>query len=117
MPKPKKERTVAALPAVTYFKPRGIPLSELEQTVLAVEEYEAVRLNDLESLSHEEAAARMNISRPTFTRLVGEAHRKIAEAIVHGRALCIEGGSFRSPDAPCRNISGTCRGRSFPGKK
>lgn len=109
MPKPKKERTVAAMPAVTYFKPQGIPMSVLEQTVLAVDEYEAIRLNDLEMLSHGEAAKRMNISRPTFTRLVGAAHMKIAEAIVHGRALRIEGGTYHFSQR-CRDC-GEPRGR------
>lgn len=94
MPKPKKERVVSALPAVAYFKPQGIPMSTLAVVTLALEEYEALRLCDHTALKHEDAALRMNVSRPTFTRIIESAHRKIAEAIVEGKAIRIEGGSF-----------------------
>jgi predicted DNA-binding protein (UPF0251 family) len=67
---------------------------DLEETILAVDEFEAIRLKDLEGLEQEECASRMNISQPTFHRLVLSARKKIAEAIVNGKAIRIEGGNF-----------------------
>ena len=93
MPRPLCPRRVDAHPPSTYFKPRGVPVSELEETVLSVDELEALRLADLEGLYHEEAAARMNVSRATFGRIVEAARRKVAEVLVRGRALKIEGGA------------------------
>jgi predicted DNA-binding protein (UPF0251 family) len=67
-------------------------MSRLEEVVLSVDELEAVRLADLEGLYQDDAAARMGVSRPTFARVVAAAHRKVAEALVKGRALRIGGG-------------------------
>jgi predicted DNA-binding protein (UPF0251 family) len=83
-------------PNVTYFKPRGIPLVDLEETILNVDEFEAVRLKDLNDLEQEECAKRMNISQPTFNRLVRGARKKIADAIVNGKAIRIEGGNYKA---------------------
>lgn len=94
MPRPFCCRRVQAEPPSTFFKPRGIPMTELESTVLAVDEFEAVRLADLEGLYQEDAARRMGISRPTFGRIIESAHRKIAEALVNGKALEIRGGEI-----------------------
>jgi predicted DNA-binding protein (UPF0251 family) len=74
------------------FKPAGVPLRELEEVVMTLDEFEAVRLADLEGLYQEQAAEQMNVSRPTFSRVVDAAHRKLADALVHGKALRIEGG-------------------------
>ena len=94
MPRPPKCRRVAFLPNVTYFKPAGIPLRDLEEVQLSVEEAEAIRLKDLEGLEQEEGAERMNISRPTFQRVLASARQKIADALLNGKAISIEGGSF-----------------------
>ena len=93
MARPLCPRRVDALPPSTYFKPRGVPVKELEETVLSIDELEALRLADLEGLYHEEAAAQMNVSRATFGRIVEAARRKVAEVLVRGRALKIEGGA------------------------
>jgi predicted DNA-binding protein (UPF0251 family) len=85
---------VGSIPESNYFKPRGIPLSMLEEVVLAVDECEAIRLADLESLYQEQAAERMKVSRQTFGRIIESAHKKVAEALVKGKALKIEGGEF-----------------------
>ena len=85
-------RKVEVLPSSQYFKPRGIPLSELEEVTLAVDELEALRLADHEGLYQEQAAERMGISRQTFGRIIDSAHRKVGEALVEGKALRIEGG-------------------------
>ena len=94
MPRPPKCRRVAFLPNVTYFKPTGIPLRALEEVQLSVEEAEAIRLKDMEGLEQEQCAERMSISRPTFQRVLESARRKIAEALLHGKAIRIQGGNF-----------------------
>ena len=68
MVRPRLCRRVRFNPDVTYFKPRGIPLMELEEVILPVDEYEAVRLKDLEGLEQEQCAKKMNVSQPTFHR-------------------------------------------------
>jgi predicted DNA-binding protein (UPF0251 family) len=94
MARPIHCRRVGSMPESNYFKPRGIPLSALEEVVLAVDEFEAIRLADLESLYQEQAAGKMNVSRQTFGRIIESAHKKLAEALVKGKALKIEGGEF-----------------------
>ena len=94
MPRPPKCRRVAFLPDVTYFKPAGIPMRALEEVQLSVEEAEAIRLKDLESLDQEESAGMMKISRPTFQRVLASGRQKIADALLNGKAIRIEGGSF-----------------------
>jgi predicted DNA-binding protein (UPF0251 family)/DNA-directed RNA polymerase subunit RPC12/RpoP len=94
MSKPKKNRFVLQPPTVAYFKPQGIPLFQLEQVVLEVDEYEALRLVDREGLQQVQAAERMKVSRATCARILESAHRKIAEALTGGKAIRIEGGSF-----------------------
>jgi predicted DNA-binding protein (UPF0251 family) len=85
-------RRVAGPPRCSYFKPAGVPLGRLEEVALSVDELEALRLADLEGLYQDKAAARMEVSRPTFARIVEASRRKVAEALVHGRALRIGGG-------------------------
>ena len=94
MARPFKCRRVAFLPDVTYFKPAGIPLRALEEIRLTVEEAEAIRLKDLEGLEQEEGAEKMNVSRPTFQRVLASARQKIADALLNGKAIRIEGGNF-----------------------
>jgi predicted DNA-binding protein (UPF0251 family) len=94
MARPPRCRCVSQEPDVSYFKPRGIPLSQLEEVVVTVDEFEALRLADLDGLYQEEAAERMNVSRPTFGRIIDSAHRKVAEALVKSKALRIQGGNF-----------------------
>ena len=94
MPRPPKCRRVAFLPEATYFKPAGVPLRVLDEVVLSVEEAEAIRLKDLEGLAQAPGAERMNISRPTFQRVLASARRKIADALLNGKAVRIEGGNF-----------------------
>ena len=95
MVRPRLCRRVGFNPDVTYFKPRGIPLVELEEVILPVDEFEAVRLKDLEGLEQEKCAKKTNISQPTFHRLVLSARKKIADAIINGKAIRIEGGNYK----------------------
>jgi predicted DNA-binding protein (UPF0251 family)/predicted Fe-Mo cluster-binding NifX family protein len=94
MARPLKCRRVEFLPNTTYFKPAGIPLKDLEEVVISIEEVEAIRLKDLEGLEQEEGAEKMNISRPTFQRVLASARQKVADALLNGKAMRIEGGNF-----------------------
>ena len=82
------------MPGVTYFKPAGIPLRFLDENCLSLEELEAIRLRDLEHLEQTECAKKMNISRPTFQRVLASARRKIADSLLAGKALQIGGGNY-----------------------
>jgi predicted DNA-binding protein (UPF0251 family) len=81
-------------PGVTFFKPQGIPLRVLEQAVITVDELEALRLSDLQGLTQEEVAQQMQVSRPTVTRMLARAHQAVADALVNGKAIRIEGGDY-----------------------
>jgi predicted DNA-binding protein (UPF0251 family)/predicted Fe-Mo cluster-binding NifX family protein len=94
MPRPQKCRRVEFLPDVTYFKPAGVPLKNLEEISMSIEEAESLRLKDLEGLEQEQGAVRMNVSRPTFQRVLASAREKIADALLNGKAIRIEGGNF-----------------------
>ena len=94
MPRPPKCRRVEFLPGVTFFKPAGVPMRLLEEIVLSVEEAEAIRLKDLEGLEQKEGAERMNVSRPTFQRVLVSARQKLADALLNGKVIRIEGGNF-----------------------
>ncbi|MBN3037730.1 MAG: DUF134 domain-containing protein [Candidatus Diapherotrites archaeon] len=94
MPRPRKRRWVGSEPGITYFKPRGVPISDLDEVVLTVDEYEALRLADSENMPQEKAAEKMRISQPTFNRLLGSARHKVSDALISGKAIRIEGGDY-----------------------
>ncbi len=98
MARPKTYRRVGAMPFCSYFKPQGISLDRLEEVDLTVDEMEAIKLADLEGLYQEEAAERMGVSRQTFGRIVEAARKKVAEALVKGKALKIAGGEVTMAD-------------------
>ena len=95
MPRQRRLRRVAGVPATAYFKPQGRPLRGVEEVVLTVEGLEALRLADLTGLSTEVAAAHMAVSRHTFGRVLTEARQTVARALVGGLALRIEGGNYQ----------------------
>ncbi|MBW2090577.1 MAG: DUF134 domain-containing protein [Deltaproteobacteria bacterium] len=118
MPRPRKFRRVQAHPEVTYFKPQGVPLRSLGEVNIPVEGLEALRLADLDKLDHELAAAEMGISRPTFSRVLSAARSAVAEALVTGLAIRIEGGDFFIQGGPGRGFGrhgGQRRGRGGRG--
>ncbi len=94
MSRPRKCRWVVREPGVTFFKPQGIPLKTLEHVQITVDELEALRLSDYEGLSHELVAQQMKVSRPTVTRMLAKAHRIVADALVQGKGIRIEGGDY-----------------------
>jgi predicted DNA-binding protein (UPF0251 family) len=99
-------RKVSSIPSATYFKPAGRRLSELEEVNLLIEEAEAIHLKDLEGLEHEECAKKMSISRSTFSRLLDSARQKIADALLNGKAIRIEGGNFEMATRRFRCLEG-----------
>jgi predicted DNA-binding protein (UPF0251 family) len=101
VPRPFCFRTIAGAPRAPVFKPIGIPFRELEEVVMTLDEFEALRLADLDGLYQEQAAAQMNVSRPTFSRIIDSAHRKTADALLHGKALRIEGGPVQMGARRC----------------
>jgi len=97
MPRPRKVRFVQGRPIVDAFLPNRIPPWGREEIVLPIEGLEAIRLSDFEGLDHETAAIRMNVSRQTFGRILAEARAIIAEGLVMGKVLRIQGGHFEMP--------------------
>lgn len=94
MARPRLCRFVQGRPTADYFKPRGVPLRELQEVRLSLEGLEALRLADLAGLTAGEAAEIMRVSRHTFGRVLAEARRAVADALIHGKALHIAGGTY-----------------------
>ncbi|MDD3083892.1 MAG: DUF134 domain-containing protein [Candidatus ainarchaeum sp.] len=90
MVRPKIPRSINFEPGTTYFKPAGIPLRNLEEVVLSFEEAEALKLKDVLGLGQTDCAKKMNVSQPTFFRILLVARKKVSEAITKGKAIKIE---------------------------
>lgn len=95
-------RKIGYVPEITYFKPAGIPLRNLQEEILSLDEVEAIRLSDLEDLEQVEAAEKMGISRITYLRVLHGAHQKIAKSLIYGKAIQMKGGDIVMP-----NLDGT----------
>ncbi len=94
MPRPIQCRRISEKTAACVFKPAGVPSLGLVSVHMTLDELEALRLADLQGLYHEEAAVQMDVSRPTFGRILSAARRKVAEALVGGKELTIDGGQI-----------------------
>ncbi len=111
MPRPPIPRRVIGQPVATIFKPAGVPARAMEWTRLTLDEFEALRLVDGDGLDQETAAASMNVSRPTLTRVLASARTKISRVLIRGGALMIEGGPVVQGTGPGRGAGGRGRGR------
>ncbi len=110
MPRPRKNRKVCCLPESSVFGPVPARIAKGEPVILTVDEYETIRLIDFENTSQEECADSMNVARTTVQRMYEKARRKIAECIVNGRLLRIEGGDYMLyTDAERQRGPGCCR--------
>lgn len=89
MARPIKDRCISCVPVASYFKPVGIPMRELDEIALGMDELEAMRLTDLDGLYQADAAAKMGVSRQTIGNILNSAHRKLADALLNGKALRI----------------------------
>ena len=90
MPWQRKPRHLRFRPGVSYYKPAGVPLRNLEEVVLERDEIEALKLHDVDCLEHTKAANKMGVSQPTFGRILDSAYKKIADALTSGKAIRIE---------------------------
>jgi len=107
MPRPIKCRRITGAPAAVYFKPACIPMRELIETVLTLDEFEALRLSDYKGLYHEIAAKHMGVSRQTFGNILSSARHKIADTLLNGKILRIEGGNIEPGSETL--VCGKCR--------
>jgi len=89
MTRPRLCRRIEFDPNITYFKPQGVPMRDLELVELTAEEVEALRLRNTEDLEQEEAAKKMNTSQSTFQRILSSAYKKVTEALIEGKAIKI----------------------------
>jgi predicted DNA-binding protein (UPF0251 family) len=87
MPRPKAPRSVRFRPDIVYFKPQGVPMRMLDEVELLPDELEAIKLHDIDGLDQNQSARRMNISQPTFGRILDGAYKKVARALIKGKAL------------------------------
>ncbi|MBA7694491.1 hypothetical protein ES703_103102 [subsurface metagenome] len=106
MSRPLLWRRVNFIPPITYFRPAGVPLTTLQEVCLSVEEAEAIRLKDIEKLEQEECGQRMSVSRTTFARVLASAREKIADALLNGKAIRVEGGNFEMALRRFRCVNG-----------
>jgi predicted DNA-binding protein (UPF0251 family) len=104
MPRKTKCRKVAHIPRSNIFKPAGIPACDLAETVLKIEEAEALRLKDLLGLEQVDCAAEMGVSRTTFQRILVDARQKVADALINSKVLVLEGGHYELVNE-CRHQS------------
>jgi uncharacterized protein len=109
MARPVKTRRIACVPAASYFKPVGIPMRELEELVLGMDELEALRLTDLDGLYQAAAAAKMGVSRQTIGNILNSAHRKLADALLNGKALRIGPHADEAHAADCSPLVSVIR--------
>ncbi len=110
MSRPPKPRAVRHEPQAVYFKPAGIPMRALQEVSLGLDELEAMRLADLENLSHEQVGEMMEVSRATAGRILAQARAKVAQALVHGMAIRLEGGAVETITGPGFGPGGRGRG-------
>ncbi|ACN16200.1 conserved hypothetical protein [Desulforapulum autotrophicum HRM2] len=109
MVRPVISRRVGYKPEVSYFKPRGIPMFDLIEVCLTVDEREAIRLADLEGLSHEEGGQEMGVSRATFGRILRNARTTVADAIINGKAISVQGGHYEIVITERRFVCAACK--------
>ncbi len=119
MPRPIKWRKVCRLPGSNKFGPLDLTLDNQDYISMTVDEYETIRLIDLEEFTQEECAQKMNIARTTVQGIYIKARRKLAESVVNGKTLIIEGGEYRLCDGLGNGCGRGCHrhGRRFSGNE
>ena len=114
MPRPRRLRRIFSNPRITHFKPAGVILRNIEDSILTRDELEAIRLIDFEKVEQGKAAKKMKVSQPTLSRILKSAREKLADAVVNGKAIKIQGGDFEMA-VPRRGL-GLGRGRVAGGR-
>lgn len=102
MARPTKWRKIEYIPSIPYFVPSEKEVDEIPKNILKLEELEAIRLKDLEGLEQSECAEKMEVSRPTFQRILLSAREKVADSLVNGKTIHIEGGNFTRNICPVK---------------
>ncbi len=102
MARPTKWRKIENIPTIPYFIPSETDIAEVPENILKLEELEAIRLKDLEGLEQEECAEKMEVSRPTFQRILLSAREKLADSLINGKTIHIEGGKFTRNICPVK---------------
>ncbi|MBW2994838.1 DUF134 domain-containing protein [Candidatus Woesearchaeota archaeon] len=97
MVRPHKMRWIRNMPQHVYFKPRAVPLSQIQEVILTVDEFEAMRLKDIEEMDQIKAAEKMRVHQSTFQRMLTRARKKVTDALLNGKAIKIQGGAFKMP--------------------
>ena len=115
MPRPPRCRRICGAPQVDTFCPNGC--KDAEPILLTLDEYEVIRLVDLEQKTHEQCAAQMDISRSTVQEIYESARRKIAACLVHGKPLHITGGNYRICGGQEAATAAAAAGRREPTQK
>ncbi len=110
MVRPRKIKTVNFEPDVTYFKPRAVPLTQLEEVEITLDELETLRLSNIEKLSQVDAAKKMTIHQSTFQRTLTRAREKTTDALINGKAIKIHGGEYKMPGGDGTGPMGQGRG-------
>jgi predicted DNA-binding protein (UPF0251 family) len=118
MPRPRKCKRVCSLPENNLFGPINGIDADREIIVMTVDEYETIRLIDLEGMNQEECAERMNAARTTIQRMYYDARKKLAESLVYGKRLQIEGGDYKlcSDEESSFKCEGCCKNKCFKRK-
>lgn len=111
MSRPRKRRRVCELPNFKVFGPLNGSINEKKSIILTIDEYETIRLIDLEGLEQKQCAERMNVARSTVQRVYSGAKKKLADSIVNGKILRIEGGDYIVCDMENNSCSSCRRGR------
>jgi len=109
MPRPRKWRNICSLPDTILFGPIDTPINYTNFIQMTIEEYEAIRLIDLEGFTQEECAHQMNIARTTVQGIYSEARKKVADLLVNGKNLKIEGGDYKLCDGYAKSCGDVCR--------
>ncbi len=120
MVRPRRIRRIFFQPDVTYFKPAGVPMINLKETILSFDELEAIRLIDSQGMEQNKAGKKMKISQSTLSRLLKIGRKKLADAITNGQAIKIQGGDFKMETPRARGLGvrqgGGPINRSFGGR-
>lgn len=103
MVRPIKERRIEYIPKIKLFKPAGVSTRNLQEILLTMDEVESIRLKDRKGLTQEEASERMEVSRTTFQRILTKGRKKIAEALIEGKAIRFQGGDYKLAKFRCKN--------------
>lgn len=117
MPRPNKPRYICKMPEYSVFGPKGVKMNKLNKIEMKIDELETIRLIDLLDYTQEEAAVQMNVARTTVQRIYNIARKKIAESIIEGSVILVEGGEVVLCDENCDDCMGNYRGRNRRGNQ